>query len=510
VNTLDEDEPADKSRSAIILVAALSALLICLGIVAGGTSRAADNAEAVDVEGTAVEAYNYAYPLVTVELTRRRLTNVIAPVDSPAGAKAPMGQFAKFRKYPDASYRDVTAPNADTLYTFAYLDVSREPWVVSIPDLKGRYAVFSIFDEWTNVFADPGKRTTGTGAQTFAVTGPGWSGTLPEGVRKYKSSTPITLLDGKIYCTGTPEDYKQVHALQDEMTAVPLSSYGKPYTPPPGKIDPAVDMKTPVWNQVNAMEGGVFFKLFAELLKTNPPGSEDARMVAALGKLGIVPGKDFDIARLDPAVVQALAKAPQSAQERILAWQREGIASGDWKLENGWVLTTRTGPYGTDYSQRALIAFIGLYANLAQDSIYPVSNGPEMGLKYSGANNYVMHFNKGELPPVNGFWSIAMYDAQYFFVENALNRYNLSSRNKFKTNADGSVDLYIQHNSPSNAKESNWLPAPADQFILVARMYWPKTLRPPFSMAPTSFRRLKRCNDRSGLNISGAKRAPPG
>src|SRR5208282_747241 len=219
VNTLDEDGRADKSRSTAILAAAVSALLICLGIVAGGASRAADNPEAVDVEGIAVEAYIYAYPLVTVELTRRRLTNVVAPADSPAGAKAPMGQFAKFRKYPDASYRDVTAPNADTLYIFSYFDVSKEPWVVSLPDLNGRYAVFSIFDSWTNVFADPGKRTTGTEAQTFAITGPGWSGTLPAGVREYRSNTPIVLLDGKIYCTGTAEDYEQVHALQDRMTA---------------------------------------------------------------------------------------------------------------------------------------------------------------------------------------------------------------------------------------------------------------------------------------------------
>ncbi len=478
MNTLHKDERAGKSRGMTVMVAALSAVLICLGIVAGGASRAADNPEAVGVEGIAVEAYIYAYPLVTVELTRRRLTNVVAPVDSPAGAKAPMGQFAKFRKHPDASYRDVTAPNDDTLYITAYLDVSKEPWIVSLPDLEGRFAVFSIFDAWTTVFADPGKRTTGTGAQTFAITGPGWSGTLPKGVREYKSNTPIVLFDGKIYSTGTPEDYKQVHALQDKVTAVPLSSYGKPYTPPQGKIDPAIDMKTPVRDQVNAMEGGVFFKFFAELLKTNPPGAEDAGMVAKLGKLGIVPGQDFDIAKLDPAVVQALAKAPKTAQAQILAWQREGVAAGDWKFDNGWVLTTKTGPYGTDYVQRALIAFIGLYANLAQDSIYPVSNGPDVGLKYSGANKYVMHFNKGEMPPVNGFWSITMYNAQYFFVENALNRYNLSSRNEFKTNADGSADLYIQHNSPGNAKESNWLPAPADQFILIARMYWPKDTPP--------------------------------
>lgn len=461
-------------RWALAVHAALAAFLLCLGIAVSHTARAADNPANADVDAIAADAYIYAYPLVTVELTRRRLTNVAGP----EGTSAPMGQFARLRTYPDASYRDVTAPNADTLYTYAYLDLGKEPWVVSLPDLKGRFAVFSIFDGWTTVFADPGKRTTGTGAQTFALTGPGWKGTLPAGMKEYKSPTQVVFFDGKIYCTGAPDDYKLVHALQDKVTAVPLSWYGKPYTPTAGKVDPAVDMKTLVRDQVNGMEGGAYFKLFAELLKTNPPYPEDAAMVAKLAKLGIVPGSDFDIAKVDPTVAQALTKAAKAALPQIAGWERQGVAAGDWRLENGWVTTTKTGPYGTDYIQRALVAMIGLYANLAQDSVYPVSNGPELGQQYSGANRYVMHFAKGEMPPVNGFWSITMYDAQYFFVDNPLKRYNVSSRSKFKTNADGSVDVYIQNQSPGKENESNWLPAPADRFILILRMYWPKD-KPP-------------------------------
>jgi hypothetical protein len=453
-----------------VVHAALAAFLLCLGIAASGTARAADSPASADVNAIAVDAYIYAYPLVTVELTRRRLTNVAAS----EGTSAPMGQFARLRTYPDASYRDVTAPNADTLYTYAYLDLSKEPWVVSLPDLKGRYAVFSIFDAWTTAFADPGKRTTGTGAQTFAITGPGWKGTLPAGMKEYKSATQVAFFDGKIYCTGTPGDYKQVHALQDKVTAVPLSSYGKPYMPAPGQVDASLDMKTLVRDQVNRMEGGAYFKLFAELLKTNPPYPEDAAMVAKLARLGIVPGQDFDIARVEPAVVQALATASKAALPRIAGWEREGVAAGDWRFDNGWVSTTKTGPYGTDYVQRALVAMIGLYANLSQDSIYPISNGPDAGQQYSGANRYVMHFAKGEMPPVNGFWSITMYDSEYFFVDNPLNRYNVSSRSKFKPNPEGSVDIYIQRDSPGKDKEPNWLPAPADRFFLIMRMYWPK------------------------------------
>src|SRR5271166_3890190 len=223
-------------------------MTILMAVCSSG--MAADTPKATDVDSIAVEAYIYAYPLVTTDLTRRRLTNVVAP----EGTQAPMGQFARLRTYPDASYRDVTAPNADTLYTYAYFDVSKQPWVINIPDLKGRYEVFSLFDGWTTVFGDPGKRTTGTGAQTIAITGPGWSGTLPPEVKEYKSGTEIALFNGKIYCTGTPEDYKQVHELQDKITAVALSSYGKPYTPHPGKVDPAFDMKTLVRDQVNGMD----------------------------------------------------------------------------------------------------------------------------------------------------------------------------------------------------------------------------------------------------------------
>ena len=435
-------------------------------------------AEAVAKEAEAfalaAEAYVYGYPLVTMEMTRRIMTNV----EKAEGNRGPMGQFVRARTYPNAQFRDVTAPNADTLYTTAWFDVSKEPWIVSVPDMKGRYFLLPMLDGWTDVFQVPGKRTTGTGAQTFAITGPGWSGELPKGVTEYKSPTALVWLLGRIYSAGTPEDYKAVHALQDKMTAVPLSSWGKPYTPEPGKVDPAIDMKTAVRAQVDALDANAYFKLLAELMKTNPPKAEDAPMVAKLAKIGIVPGQDFDPSKLEPAVAKGMAKAPKPAQEQIMAWLKEGIAAGDFKLENGWAFTTKAGTYGTSYLQRALITAIGLGANRPQDAIYPTSTGPDIVKKYSGDKKYVMRFEKGQTPPVDGFWSLTMYDKDYFFVDNPLNRYTLSARNKFKTNADGSVDLYIQAESPGKDKESNWLPAPKDEFILMMRLYWPKE-RPP-------------------------------
>jgi hypothetical protein len=456
---------------AAVAAACISCLLVA---GCGSDSKVAQDAKEVEAFETAKDAYIYAYPLMTMEMTRRVSTNIAAP----SGIFAPMGQFAKLREYPNSSFNTVTAPNADTLYTVTWLDVSKEPWVISIPDLKGRYALFPMLDGWTDVFQVPGKRTTGTGAQKYAITGPGWNGTLPAGVTEYKSPTGMVWILGRIYCTGTQEDYKAVHALQDQMAAVPLSSYGKPYTPTPGTVDSSIDTKTAVREQVNAMDGASYFKLFAELMKTNPPTADDAQMVAKLAKIGIVPGQDFDPAKLEPGVAAGIAKAPKPAQDKIAAWMKESLVAGDAKLENGWTFTTKTGLYGTNYLQRALITWFGLGANRPQDAVYPTSEGPEIVSKYNGANKYVLHFDKGQMPPVDGFWSLTMYNAQYFFVDNPLNRYNVSQRNKFTTNPDGSTDIYIQADSPGKTKESNWLPAPKDDFVLMMRLYWPKEKDP--------------------------------
>lgn len=416
----------------------------------------------------ATDAYIFGYPLVTMEMTRRVITNVAAPV----GTRAPMGQIIKLRKYPDASFRDVTAPNADTLYTTAFFDVGKQPWVLSIPDMKGRYALFPMLDGWTTVFQVPGKRTTGTGAQTYAITGPGWKGRLPAGVKELKSPTSIVWLLGRIYCTGTPEDYAAVHKLQDECKLAPLSAYGKSYTPPPGKVDPSIDMKTAVREQVNRMDAVSYFKLLCELMKTNPPYAADAPQLAKFARIGIVPGQDFDESKLK---ADFLKRVPELSFDRIMLQFKINKAITD---ENGFAYTTKTGIYGTDYPMRALITAIGLGANRPQDAVYPTSEKDAHGDKYNGANKYVMRFPKGHLPPAEGFWSLTMYDSSYFFVNNPLNRYSISARQDLKENADGSTDLYIQKDSPGKDKESNWLPAPAGDFILMLRMYWPQETDP--------------------------------
>jgi hypothetical protein len=330
-----------------------------------------------------------------------------------------------------------------------------------------------MLDGWTNVFQVPGKRTTGDRAQVYALTGPGWKGELPKGVTEYKSPTNLVWILGRTYCTGTPADYAACHAIMDKYKLVPLSSYGKDYTPPVGKVDPGIDMKTPVREQVNRLDAGAYFNLLARLMKDNPPAKEDAPMVAKLARLGIVPGQEFDISKADPAVVKGLQNVPKVGFEKIM-----GHFKYAGKDVNGWTFSTQTGLYGTDYLQRAFITAIGLGANRPQDAVYPTSQVDAVGKPYSGANKYVINFPKGQTPPANAFWSITMYNADYFFVDNPLNKYTVSPRDALKFNPDGSLTIYIQNESPGKDKEANWLPAPKGEFILMLRMYWPKESAP--------------------------------
>jgi hypothetical protein len=456
-----------------ISLAAVAGLVASTGCKTGSGQKHARSKgklsarEALDI---ATDAYVFGYPLVTMDLTRRVRTNV----RSPEGMRAPLGQFALMRSFPTASNHDVTAPNTDTLYTMVWLDVGKEPWVVSFPEAHSRYCLFPMLDGWTTVFQAPGKRTTGTGPQQYAITGPGWKGQLPRGLKEYKSPTSMVWVLGRIYCTGTTEDYAAVHAVQDGCSAVPLSSYGKPYTPPPGQVDPSIDMETPVREQVNNLDAGAYFNRLDMLMKDNPPAHADAPILKKMARLGIVPGQPFDINHLDPAIIQALQGVPKLAVTKILAWFKEGAKAGDSTSTNGWTLTLKTGVYGTDYLQRALIAAIGLGANRPEDTFYAISTTNAAAQPYSGNFRYVMHFNLGQAVTPDGFWSLTMYDADYFFVENALVRYSLSARDHLKANPDGSVDLYIQRHPPGADLESNWLPAAEGKFNLVLRVYWPK------------------------------------
>jgi hypothetical protein len=222
-------------------------------------------------------------------------------------------------------------------------------------------------------------------AQKYAITGPGWSGTLPAGVTEYKAPSCAVWIIGRIYCSGTPKDYEAVHQMQDELSLVPLSSYGKPYTPPEGTVDPNIDMKTPPRAQVDALDIAAYFNLMARLMKDNPPVAADAPMVARMAKIGIVPGQPFDLTKLSSAAQQALKAVPKAAVSKIMGYFKDA-----GKAENGWVFFTKTGIYGTDYLDRAFVTAVGLGANRQQDAVYPTTEIDAAGKPYSGANKYVI------------------------------------------------------------------------------------------------------------------------
>ncbi len=449
----------------------VGSLVVAVTMVGYPTSSAKAQSSG-EVVRDAVDAYIYGYPLVTMDMTRRQTTNVAS-----AGAtRAPMGELVRMRVFPTAEYRDVPGANTDTLYTMVWLDVSKEPWVLSIPDMGNRYYMMPMLDGFTNIFQSPGTRTTGQKAQKYAITGPGWSGTLPKGLTEYKSPTGLVWILGRIHCTGTKEDYAEAHALQDKFSVVPLSAYGKRYTPPHAQIDKALDMKTPTAAQVAALNVDDYFSYLAKLLKTNPPAAQDALMVARMVKVGLVPGRDFDRSALSVSDQEAMKDVPRLGLMKMLGRvnQQQPV--------NGWlVFTSNVGTWGTDYLLRATTAWLGPGWNVPADAVYPLSLKGANGGDYNGAeHNYVIHFVKGQLPPVNpkGFWSLTMYDEERFLAANPLHRYTISQQDNYVANPDGSLDIYLQADSPGKAKEANWLPAPSAKFAVMMRLYWP-TERPP-------------------------------
>jgi hypothetical protein len=429
-----------------------------------------------EVQSIATNAYLYFYPLVTMDLTRQQLTNV----EKAEGISAPMNAFANVAAFPTADMKAVVRPNFDTLYSSGYLDLTKEPMIVSVPDTGGRYYLLPMLDMWTDVFASPGWRTTGTQAGNFLVAGPGWRPDLrerlieefrlPAGTQRIDAPTPYVWVIGRTKTDGPP-DYEAVHKIQQGFKITPLSEWGKTAKPATGKIDPSVDMKTPPKLQVDKMTADRYFAHAAELTKLHPPHITDQPIVAQMRRIGIEPGKSLDVAKLDPTVRAALVRAPAEAQ-KLMAWKVPTLA----RVANNWSMNTDTmGVYGNYYLKRAIVSQMGLGANLPEDAVYPLELADAGGKPLDGANKYVLRFEKGATPPVNAFWSVTLYDPEGFQVANPLNRFAVSSWMPLKYNPDGSLVLYFQNESPGKENEANWLPAPKGPFNLTMRLYSPKS-----------------------------------
>ena len=418
-----------------------------------------------ELASIATEAYVFLYPLVTMELTRKQTTNIEA---GRMPGRGPMNEFAHIREFPDADFKVVVRPNFDTLYSSAWLDLTTEPVIVSAPDTHGRYYMLPMLDMWTDVFCVPGKRTSGTAASNWAVVPPGWQGELPDGIETIEAPTPYVWIIGRTQTNG-PADYEAVHNVQDGYRLSRLSEWGQATSPEVAQIDPGVDMVTPPLDQVNAMFGEVFFALGAELLKLHPPHITDWSVLSRMRRIGLVAGKSFDTGGRSQEEKESIESAPGSAQD-LLAAQMSTMAA----ITNGWQMNVNSmGVYGIFYAKRAVVAMVGLGANPAEDAVYPLLLADAEGDPIHGLNDYVLHFEATELPPVEAFWSITMYDDQGFQVANELDRFAIGDRDPLSFNSDGSLDIYIQHANPGLDRQANWLPAPTGALGITMRLYAP-------------------------------------
>lgn len=441
---------------------------IAAALFAGGEKSFAETAKLTPEEAHAigVDAYLYFYPLLSMDLTRKQLCNVEAGKEF---GKGPMNSFSNMPAFPPADFKGVVRPNFDTLYSSGWLDLTSEAVVVSVPDTAGRFYLLPMLDMWSDVFASPGWRTTGTQAGNFLVTPPEWKGEVPAEMTEIKAPTPYVWIIGRTKTDGPP-DYDAVHKIQAGYKITLLSQWGKEPVAPTVKVDPSIDMKTPPKAQVDTMPADKYFAYAAEVLKVNPPHLTDQPILARMKRLGLEAGKSFDLGKLDPEIQKAVASAPADAL-KLMQWKVATLA----RVENAWSMNTDTmGAYGNYYLKRAIVAQMGLGANLPEDAIYPLNLADETGKPLDGEHRYTMHFDKASLPPVNAFWSVTMYDPEGFQTANVLNRFAVSSWMPFVYNSDGSLDLYFQHESPGKALEANWLPAPAGAFNLTMRLYSPR------------------------------------
>lgn len=412
----------------------------------------------------AKEAYIYGLPLVLTDLTR-------------LGSGAEINHFNHSNKFPDYKARLVVRPNNDTFYSSAFLDLGAEPVVLSIPDSKDRYFVVPLMDAWTNVFKSFGKRTTGTKAQTYIVTGPKWKGSLPQGIEEVKSPTDVVWIIAR-YQVNSPEDGKNfVAPIQNTLTVTPLSKWNKTVSPAVAPVIYSIEKASVITDlkarkitgveALNKLTTEEFFTYLNELLVKNPGFNADKKALARFAKIGIQAGNPFSLNSFNAETQTALNSLAAQLAEEFGKNQSFFRAKKDEKID------LAIGNYGTDYVKRCLVAYVGLGALNPEEAVYRSYSVDADNQPLEGKNQYVMHFEAGKLPPARAFWSLTLYDKDGYLVDNAIDRYAIGDRNKLKYNADGSLDLYIQNQYPGADKKENWLPAPVGSFNLSIRIYLP-------------------------------------
>jgi hypothetical protein len=424
----------------------------------GDLERYAD--ASADAYEAAFDAYVWGAPLVAMSRTRARLTCI-----------APVNRLLNVPRLSTPADRTVVAPNVDTLYSTAWLDLRSGPVTLDVPAMPDRYYVFQLLDMYTNTFANVGTRTTGRGAGRFAIVGPGWRGPVPAGARVLRSPTPDVWLLGRTLVRG-PDDVPNVVAVQRRY----VLSAPTPPTPPPAPD--CTNLKSP---QDLLADGVAFLDELGRVMAADPPPARDHTLVRRLARAGIGPGRTPSTGT-DPVVLDGLARG-LAAGEALVARH----AATPQAPVGGWTTNRDIGTYGSRFVTRAVVARNGLAANVPEESVYYRAAQDAAGTRLDGRNRYRIHFAAGQLPPVGdlGFWSITMYDQTFFLVDNPIDRYAVGDRTPgLVRNADGSLDVYVGSTPPAG-HESNWLPAPATPFTLAMRVYLPtpavlaQTWKPP-------------------------------
>jgi hypothetical protein len=412
-----------------------------------------------DLRSLAREAYIYLYPLVTMEVSRQQGINL--PADARPGY-GPPNAFHHLREFPPVEFRAVVRVNFDTLYSNAWLDLTSGPLLLQLPDMRDRYYTLPLYDMWTDVYACPGKRTTGTGPQSYVLTPPRWTGPVPDDVPVIEAPTPYGWIIGRTQTNG-PSDYDFVHSLQDGMSITPLQAEVA------HEIDPDHDTTSDPLVVVNGKPPLEFFAFAAEALHRNPPHPTDFAVLARIAHLGLAPGRPFDSSGFDPdEVAQIEAGAKAALADMIAAVPTIGTAADGWTT-----FSDLTGVYGNQYFVRAVVALAGLGANPAEEAVYPLLVADADGAPVVGDHDYVLHFDADQLPPVDAFWSLTMYDVEGFQVPNELGRFALGDRDPLTYNPDGSLDIYLSARHPGPEREANWLPSQPGPLGAMLRLYAP-------------------------------------
>ena len=429
-----------------ILISFLLSFLFSLSCSNGSTDSSGNAVQIAD------EAYTFGLPLVLVDITRRQRQDTWSKLPVPVG----MNRFRHDTVLPDHTFRDFVRPNVDTFYSNAFLDLSGGPVELSLPDTGDRYHLMQLMDAYTNVFGAPGMRTTGNTGGKYIIAGPGWTGQAA-----YRSTTNYVWILGRTLVNDAQDGTRNVVPLMNQYTLTRLT----PNSPLAEDGGPDISMSHDANTVLAGMAIDVFFNYLNWLMTINPPSSADSNIVRRMAEIGIAPGATFNLADFSAEEQDTMRGIPQ----RVIA----GLVSAAGQFlqpVNGWSSTIASGMgnYGTNYQLRALIALTGIGANLPEDAVY-FSVG-----RLDGTQSYVLRFEADQIPPVNAFWSLTLYEGNYLF-NNALRRYTVGDRSGLVPNADGSVEIYIQNTSPGTDKANNWLPAPSSgSFNLSLLAYIPQ------------------------------------